>query len=220
MGSDTTDTTATMEADWFEFSAEHRVDPDSEGRFRDAMARLMAAERRQRGFLSHSGPTPTARGTLAVYTTHSRWRDLESWLAWMDSAERRAIVQHAPEDGYTFRGTTNWRGYAQWLAKSQARVVPTWKVNLLVLLVLYPSILLVRWLMDGWPLDVPSAVLLSTVATVALTGWWLVPVASRIYAAWLEGRQSRWRAAFSLASILALVALTWLAWRSLPPGVF
>jgi len=94
--------------------------------------------------------------------------------------------------------------------------VPVWKVNLLVLLVLYPTVEVLRVLLRSLPLDGPSGLLLANVCSVALTGWWLVPWVSRLCRPWLEGTGSRRGQRLTLTAILASLGLLLLLFRSLP----
>lgn len=191
----------------FAFTADHRVEPGAEGAFLDAMARLFAAEARAPGFLSHDGPTQVATGPPLIYRSSSRWSDLDRWVGWMDSPQRRRLLQQAHQAGGGFQAHTNWRGYALWLARSTQGPPPAWKINLLVLLVLYPSVLVMARLLRDLPADPPTTLLLANIATVSLTGWWLVPLVQRLYGGWLERRPGsywRWAAPLSIAAVLLL----------------
>ncbi|MFM7360863.1 MAG: antibiotic biosynthesis monooxygenase [Cyanobium sp.] len=195
----------------FEYAVDHRVEPAARARFLATVERLAEAERQRPGFLAHRGPTLVRGGTEELWLTRIRWRDMESWLAWMDSDQRRAILQQAQAgDGFRFEGRANWQGYARWLAGHQATRAPVWKTNLLVLLVLYPTVTVLERLLAGIPLAPAPALLLSVILSVTLTGFWLVPLAGRLYGGWLEGTWPPLRQRLALASIplaLALMAL-------------
>jgi len=194
----------------FAFTAEHRVNPEAEGAFLEAMARLFAAEAGAPGFLRHEGPTQVAEGPPLIYRSSSRWSDLDRWVGWMDSPQRRRLLEQAHRAGGGFEAHTNWRGYALWLARSAPApqgAPPVWKINLLVLLVLYPSVLVVARLLRDLPTDPATTLLLANIATVSLTGWWLVPLVQRLYGDWLERRSGghwRWAAPLSIAAVLLL----------------
>jgi antibiotic biosynthesis monooxygenase (ABM) superfamily enzyme len=194
----------------FEYTVDHRVDPDARERFLTTMAKLAEAESRWPGFLAGRPPQRLLRGPVELWRSRIRWRDLESWLAWMESEERRGLLSEAQaSDRFAYAGRTNWRGYARWLASEQAARTPTWKSNLLVLLVLYPTVMVLGPLLRALPLARPGAVLLSASLSVAITGWWLVPLAARLYDGWLTGRAGRGAGACSLASILLALTLMW-----------
>jgi antibiotic biosynthesis monooxygenase (ABM) superfamily enzyme len=199
----------------FEYAVDHRVEPGARPRFLATTAQLAEAERRRPGFLAHRGPTLVREGSEELWRTRIRWRDMESWLAWMDSAERRAILQQGRDgDGFRFEGHANWQGYARWLAGAQAWRAPVWKTNLLVLLVLYPTVTVLERLLAALPLAPAGALLLSVVLSVTITGFWLVPLAGRLYGGWLEETWPPRRRRLALASIpLALALMTLLFHR-------
>lgn len=194
----------------FEYTVDHRVDPAARPRFLATMAQLAAAESRWPGFLAGQAPQLLERGPEEIWRSRIRWRDLESWLAWMDSEERRRILSEAGSGGgFRYSGRTNWQGYARWLASAQAARTPVWKSNLLVLLVLYPSVMVLGPLLRPLPLARPGAVLLSVSVSVAITGWWLVPLAARVYDGWLTGRGTAQQQTLALASIPLTLGLLW-----------
>ena len=80
----------------FEYTVDHRVDPAARPRFLATMAQLAAAESRWPGFLAGQAPQLLERGPEEIWRSRIRWRDLESWLAWMDSEERRRILSVKP----------------------------------------------------------------------------------------------------------------------------
>jgi antibiotic biosynthesis monooxygenase (ABM) superfamily enzyme len=101
----------------FEYTVDHRVDPGARQRFLTTMAQLAAAESRWPGFLAGQAPQLLGQDREELWRSRIRWRDLESWLAWMDSEERRRILSEAgTAGGFRYSGRTNWQGYARWLA--------------------------------------------------------------------------------------------------------
>jgi antibiotic biosynthesis monooxygenase (ABM) superfamily enzyme len=191
----------------FEYTVDHRVDPAARQRFLTTMAKLAEAESRWPGFLAGRPPQRLRRGPVELWRSRIRWHNLESWLAWMESEERQTILREAQEaDGFRYAGRTNWQGYARWLVGEQAARTPIWKSNLLVLLVLYPTVMLLAPLLRNLPLERPGAVLLSTSLSVAITGWWLT------------GRASHGQRTCSLLSILLALALMWSLLERFAPG--
>lgn len=182
------------------------------------MERLQAAERLWPGFLAARGPTLVHSGVIEIWNTRIRWQNLESWLAWMDSEQRRTILQQATAQGFSFQGRTNWQGYARWLNQPLAARTPIWKMNLVVLAMIYPTVMVVARISRDWSLQRPIATLLANAITVAVTGWWLIPLLARLYGGWLEGRWSRPRQRLALVSILLLLAGFLLLFSLLPPG--
>lgn len=198
----------------------HRVEPAGVAAFLAVEARLMAAARRHPGFVAETVPTALGReahGGRLLYQSELSFTTPGTFMGWMDCQERRDLLSAAERDGYRYEGRSDWEGYARWLGETAGRpAVPTWKVNLLVLLVLYPTVALLRVLLKPLPLDGPAGLLLGNVCTVALTGWWLVPWVSRLCRPWLEGTASRRHQRLTLASILVALGLMLQLFRSLP----
>lgn len=202
----------------FHYRFLHRVAPAARTGFLELEERLRTAARGYPGFVEESLPMSLGQadnGEL-LYESALTFATLADFLGWMDSPERRSLLNPAERGGYRYAGDGDWDGYARWLAEAVRRRVPVWKVNLLVLLVLYPTVTVVNLLLRPLPLDPPAALLLGNVASVAITGWLLVPWASRRYRDWAEGMGSRRRRAFALASILAALGLMLQLFRSLP----
>ena len=113
-------------------------------------------------------------------------------------------------DGYSFNSSMNWRGYSQWIHASGGKNPPAWKVNLIVLLTLYPSILLIGAVQGRWPGYPPTTLIIGNIASVSLTGFLLIPWASRVYGPWLDGdRNTRWHPLY-ISSIIGFLFLAWI----------
>lgn len=202
----------------FHYRFLHRVAPAARTGFLELEERLRTAARGYPGFVEESLPYPLGladNGEL-LYESSLTFASLADFLGWMDSPERRNLLNPAERGGYRYAGDGDWDGYARWLGEAVRRRVPVWKVNLLVLLVLYPTVEVLRVLLRPLPLDGPSGLLLANVCSVALTGWWLVPWVSRLCRPWLEGTGSRRGQRLTLTAILASLGLLLLLFRVLP----
>lgn len=138
------------------------------------------------------------------------------FMGWMDSQERRDLLNPAEHGGYRYVGSSDWDGYARWLSGAVSRQVPAWKVNLIVLLVLYPTVMVLGVVLRPLPLDAPTGLLLGNLCSVALTGWLLVPWASRLLQPWLEGTATRRARSLTLSGILVALFLMLQLFRALP----
>ena len=172
--------------------------------FAEIQRRFEEAARDFPGFLGQgTSSTPTETGV--AYTTELQFDSLSSCLKWLDSDTRRQLLVEAEKEGYSYRGSMQKPAFDQWLSSRLTSKPPVWKINLLVLLALYPSVMLLRLI--GPPgieeLSTPAAVLIGNAITVAMTGWLLVPSLSRIFQRWLEGRGSLGFRALCLAAIFA-----------------
>ncbi|MCP9797779.1 MULTISPECIES: hypothetical protein [Cyanophyceae] len=202
----------------FHYRFLHRVAPAARTGFLELEERLRTAARGYPGFVAESLPLPLGQadnGEL-LYESALTFATLADFLGWMDSPERRSLLNPAERGGYRYAGAGDWDGYARWLGEAGRQRVPVWKVNLLVLLVLYPTVELLRVLLRPLPLDGPSGLLLANVCSVALTGWWLVPGVSRLCGPWLEGTGSRRGQRLTLTAILVGLALMLQLFRAMP----
>ena len=199
-----------METDFFEYSVDHQLDPRRVKEGLDLIQQFFQAELSMPGCVGVEGPTLVPGHEYPIYRTCTRWNNVKSFTAWMDSAERRRLLGNGNNAGYSFNGSMNWRGYSQWIHASGGKNPPAWKVNLIVLLTLYPSILLIAAVQGKWPGYPPSTLLISNIASVSLTGFLLIPWASRVYGPWLDGdRNTRWHPLY-ISSIVGLLFLAWI----------
>ena len=132
---------------------------------------------------------------LILCTARIRFTSLEHCLSWLDSTVRRHLLLDAEAAiGYRYRAGVEPQSFDQWISVRSGQRSPTWKVNLLVWLALYPSVMVL--ILIGQTtlgrLPLPLNMLISNAITVAVTGWWLVPWLSRIYGGWLSNRSVRW----------------------------
>jgi uncharacterized protein len=135
--------------------------------------------------LSSNGFSCTARVTFT---------SLEHCLVWLDSTERRQILNEAETIlDYKYYSMLEPHSFDQWLDSRRGMPTPVWKINLLVWLALYPSVMILIVIGDGslGRLPLPLNMLISNAITVAITGWWLVPWLSRRYENWLKTNSRR-----------------------------
>ena len=134
-------------------------------------------------------------GPAMKVTTHVRFEELEQCLLWLDSPQRRELINQAEKlIGYQYRFRLDSNSFDQWIQAKGPSRTPIWKVNLLVWLALYPSVMLLMWLSGPTlgNLPMPLNMLISNLITVLLIGYLLVPWLSRLYANWLSTTSRRW----------------------------
>ena len=197
-------------AQGFVFQVEHTLHGDAQAQALRELKRLLAAERNWPGCLNTVGPDPIDTTTPHRLITRTHWRDVDCFVSWMVSLERSQLLKAMDGLGYSCSAETNWKGYAAWVAEDQkADAPPTWKVNLLVLLCLYPTVLILNSLINPLGLGYSSSILVGNICSVALTGWLLVPGAQRLYSRWISGRSRGRDSQLALLSIAALLLLSW-----------
>ena len=197
-------------AQGFVFQVEHTLQGDAQAQALRELKRLLAAELNWPGCLDTVGPDPIDAATPHRLITRTHWRDVDCFVGWMVSRERSQLLKAMDGLGYSCSAETNWKGYAAWVAENQqADAPPTWKVNLLVLLCLYPTVLILNSLINPLGLGYSSSILVCNICSVALTGWLLVPGAQRLYNRWISGRSRGRDSQLSLLSIAALLLMSW-----------
>ncbi len=201
----------------FVYVLRHQLRADQLAGFQALQQRFDLAARQFDGYLGQELECEPCDGGCRC-VVRIRFASLDQGLAWLDSRIRRQLLNEAEAGiGYRYRSELDRRSFEQWLAARVARPAPLWKVNLLVWLALYPSVMLLS-LLGGSSLGLlplPLNALISTAITVALTGWWLVPWLSVLYRPWLEARSWRWQwlgtASILAAQLLALALFSgWL----------
>ena len=159
-------------------------------------------------------------GQHLLATTRIVFDGLDQCLHWLDSSERRNLLHRAEAlMNYSYRGTLEANSFDQWIQTRQPEKVPIWKVNLLVWLALYPSVMLLTLLGSSslGRLPLPINMLISNWITVLLTGHFFVPWLSRLYENWLQNSSLR-ITFYGVVSVL-LMQLVFLALFSFLPGM-
>ena len=203
----------------FEYVFEQEVRATKVARFHALSDRLHALASRQPGFLDQSRRLVEQAGDTVRFETTLRFDTAAHCIDWLDHPERRRLINLEEEQsGFTFRGHGNWDGYSRWLSSRVTTEPPKWKVNLLVLLTLYPTAMLLTPALHAvFPgFRMPSLMLISNALCVAATSWLLVPFASRLTLPWLEGELSPPRRALTLAALLAVLASLLIAFEAIP----
>jgi len=185
--------------------------------------RLRELASRQPGFLSQERRLVEQGADVWRFETTLTFDTAENCVTWLDNPERRRLLHlEEREAGFAFSGHGNWEGYQRWLPRDISAEPPKWKVNVLVLLTLYPTVMVLTPLLHvalrGF--DFPSVMLVSNALCVAATSWVLVPFVSRFYLRWLEGSMPPVKNALATLSLAVLLGLMLLVCRALPPGVW
>lgn len=146
------------------------------------------------------------------------FEDIGQCLSWLDSPERRRLLHQAEVSmHYRYRAKLEADSFDQWIQVRRPEKVPIWKVNVLVWLALYPSVMVLTLLGSSTlgQLPLPLNMLISNGITVVLTGTCLVPWLSRLYGGWLKTSSNRitW---VGLASVLSLQLILLVLFSRLP----
>ena len=205
----------------FEYHFEQRVDRRHLDRFHHFCARLDQLVQQQEGFINLDRQAIQQQPDAIVFRTSLRFATIQQCMNWLDHPKRRRLLLKEEEEaGFHFQGKANWMGYGRWLSQRIRRAVPTWKVNLMVLLTLYPSAMLLSPVLRRLLPDASAATLMlvSNTLCVAATSWLLVPGISRVYRRWLEGDSTALQSWGYLASLAGLLTLLWWGFSSVGGG--
>ena len=157
-------------------------------------------------------------GQYLEATTRIVFEDIGQCLSGLDSPGRRRLLHQAEMSmNYRYRAKLEADSFDQWIQVRRPEKVPIWKVNVLVWLALYPSVMVLTLLGSSTlgRLPLPLNMLISNGITVALTGTCLVPWLSRLYGGWLKTTSIRltW---VGLASVLSLQLILLVLFLCLP----
>lgn len=189
-----------------------RVAPDEEQRFRQWQGRIAAAEAAFPGFQGHKLEPPIP-GVQDDWAAIVRFDSDEHLQAWLTSPKRQQLLDEAGTLSADTHVRTVRGGFDGWFnfGGSSAASPPGWKLNMVVLLVLYPIVFLFgKWVATPLLIDrgMPFwlALFLSNAASVVLTGSLFIPWASRALQWWLAPRPEapRWTNAKGIAVVVAL----------------
>jgi uncharacterized protein len=189
----------------------YAVPREQEPAFLKWQSRIQAAEAKFPGFVRHKIERPL-RGV------HDDWLivinfDSDAHLtAWLDSPERRALLEEGGRFGRDLRLHRTNYGFDFWFPSSPVDRHRIFKNNLLILLVLYPIVFLwIRFV--GLPLEARGlpfwlSVFVGNVVSTQLIGWWLAPTAFKLFDWWLPSTAKRQRQVAGYALLAVLYGLS------------
>jgi antibiotic biosynthesis monooxygenase (ABM) superfamily enzyme len=174
-----------------------RVKPGQEAAYRVWEHKIAAAQSKAPGLQGYRFEPPVP-GIQEDYVAVLRFDTEANLRAWLESPVRQALIEEAAPLTEEFHSRIASSGFEQWFRDDDAPAapLPAWKMNMLVLLTLYPIVMLFG-IFVGTPVfdrmfRLPFAVslFLGNVVSVVLTGflvpwiagrfrWWLQPAAGR-----------------------------------------
>jgi len=187
-----------------------RVKPGREGEYREWQNTIDREAAKFPGFLGNEifAPVP---GLQEEWVVVVRFESAEHLKAWLASDIRRRLVDEAARLWHEVHIESFGGGFPGWFTPGTvgpgARALPpNWKQAMIVLLVLYPTVMLLGYVLSPWLAGLPVAVALfaSNIASVAVLTWLLMPLVNRAFAFWLtRGRASALRLeALGIATVL------------------
>lgn len=199
-----------------------RVRPGMEAAYRRWEQKIAAAQSQATGLQGYRFE-PAVPGVQDDFVAILRFDSETNLQAWLDSPRRRALIDEAAPFTAEFHTRTVQSGFEQWFRDATPEGAPApaaWKMNMIVVLTLYPTVFL--WgLLVGTPflgrtlkLDFPVALFVGNVFSVLLTahlvpwaakrlGWWLAPAPGRQARVDLQG------AALLAAAYALMILIFW-----------
>ena len=168
-----------------------RVVPGKEAAYRSWEQRISAVQAQAPGFQGYrlEPPIPGVQDDWLAIVRFDREENLQKWL---DSPVRQELVEQSGDFTAEFHTRIARTGFDQWfdVSKGGAGVSAAWKMNMLVLLMLYPVVFLfgtfvaTPWLIGKLGTPFPVALFVGNVVSIILLGY-LVPWTSRQFGWWL-----------------------------------
>ncbi|SDA09988.1 hypothetical protein SAMN02799622_00328 [Methylobacterium sp. UNC378MF] len=199
-----------------------RVKPGLEAAYLKWEQKIAAAQSRAPGMQGYRFE-PAVPGVQEDYVAILRFDSEANLQIWMDSPERQALVAEAAPLTAEYHTRTVQSGFEQWfrnVAPDGGAAPAAWKMNMIVVLTLYPTVFL--WgVLIGTPIlsgmlkvDFPVALFIGNVFSVLLTSqmvpwtakrlsWWLSPDPARRARVNLQG------AALLIAAYALMILVFW-----------
>jgi len=189
-----------------------RVKPGMEAEYRKWERRVAAAQSKAAGFQGYRFE-PAVPGVQEDFVAILRFDNEANLQSWLDSPQRKQLLDEAAPLTAEFHTRMAQSGFEQWFRDVTPEGAPApavWKMNMIVLLTLYPAVFL--WgVLVGTPLltnvlhlDFPIALFIGNAFSVILTSY-LVPWAANRLSWWLTP-QPDGRALVNLQGASLLVA--------------
>lgn len=175
-----------------------RVKPGMEADYYRWEQKIAAAQSKARGLEGYRFESPLP-GVQEDFVSILRFDNQANLTAWLQSPQRQALVEEAVPFTAEFHTRVLQSGFEQWFRDATPEGAPrpaAWKMNLIVLLTLYPVVFLWGFFVGG-PLlatklqvSFPVALFIGNLFSVLLTSvmvpwtaknlsWWLSPPAAR-----------------------------------------
>ncbi|HEY0757363.1 MAG TPA: antibiotic biosynthesis monooxygenase [Ktedonobacteraceae bacterium] len=174
-----------------------RVKPGQQDAFLRWYRRISALQARFEGFQGYRFEAPIP-GVQDDWVTILRFDSDAHLEAWLNSEQRQQILQEAGAfslDTHIRKVRVGFEAWLKFTADQQPGAPPIWKVNMIVLLALYPLVflfsifvqtpLLLRRGIPFW-----LALFVGNAVSTILLGWIIVPALSKAFSWWLNPLKS------------------------------
>jgi antibiotic biosynthesis monooxygenase (ABM) superfamily enzyme len=204
-----------------------RVLPGKEAAFRAWNQRINGAQAHYPGFQGFkiTPPVPNVQEDWLTVVQFDNQAHLDAWLT---SPDRKKLLDEGSSIFTESHTRTVRSAFAQWFPlEGAAGAAPVWKMNMLVLLGLYPIVFLfgffvqTPFLMGTFGMPFWASLFVGNVVGVLLLTY-VVPWVSTRFAWWLKpvGEETSRQTITGIAVLVALYALLLLVFSQFPPALF
>ena len=185
----------------------NRVQPGKEAEFQAWRAEIQDVQSTYPGYRGID-VQPPIEGVNPNWVTLLRFDSAENLRHWLDSEDCARLTAESEPLMASAEYRVSRTSFANWLPEEE-RVAepPAWKVNAVVLLVLYPVVMLTIVFLNPHisGLGVGPVTFIGNIIGVAATGFWLVPWAAGRLKTWLVPPAERERQITLVGSLLMVV---------------
>jgi uncharacterized protein len=187
-----------------------QIKPGKEEEYRAFADRIQKVQEAFPGYLGSFVEPPHHLET--GWTTVLRFNSLDNLNAWLDSPQRAALLKESEELIEGFHAQRVDTSFPGWAPTDPATGKPPnmWKTASLVLLTLFPVVMLeLKFVTPNLKMLNPALnTFIGNAISVALTTWPLMPLAIRLFHAWIfPENQPRWLVLTSPVFLVALYAI-------------
>ena len=171
-------------AEQFDYLIQAQVRQSDLAEYKKLQESLRQAALQSKGFIEQENSYQQLNNGLIECNVRLCFSDVQACLAWIDSPIRRRLLNQAEANfEHQFQSRIYKPSFDLWLTSQLPDPPPIWKMNLLIWLALYPSVMLLSLISVHSLGELPLALnmLISNAITVAITGWLLVPLLARAY---------------------------------------
>ncbi|TWU08648.1 hypothetical protein CA54_38840 [Symmachiella macrocystis] len=169
----------------------HQVPPQLADRFVELQEEITVAAKQAPGYVKTQVYPPAATDSnqwVAVMT----FADQDSLNRWYESSERIDRAAKISEEIGEFSVKKMPTGFGAWFARldddAASDQLPGWKMVMVVLLALYPTVMLTTAFVNPWlsGLGLAVTILLGNILSVSLLQWVLMPQLTNFMQRWLR----------------------------------
>jgi len=151
-------------------------------------------------------------GTQEKWVIILHFDDPRSMQVWLDSEKRAEWIAKFPLDRQDFQLKMVPTGFGPWFTglddESEATAPPSWKMALMVLVTLYPTVMLLAIFVGPSlnPLGLAVSMLVSNALSVSLLQWVVMPMLNPLLGPWLRANDAKQRS-HSVRGVVVIVVV-------------